>query len=179
MLTGGSEEVGDAPTILIGLDGWHLTRAQLDAMSDPKLAHDRRGAHWTFDAEGYASFVKAIREPLSIVGEESIKAPTFDHAKKDPEYDAVEILPHHRIVVIEGLYTFLSLGPWKVAGEALDERWFIDLGISEATQRLVVRHVQTGVAKDMEEAIWRADNNDMPSKYSKIFHDTSHLMFTS
>ena len=29
--------------ILVGLDGWHLTRAQLDAMPDPKLAHERRG----------------------------------------------------------------------------------------------------------------------------------------
>ena len=32
----------DEKATLVGLDGWHLTRAQLDAMSDPKLAHDKR-----------------------------------------------------------------------------------------------------------------------------------------
>lgn len=174
MLTGDTKEPNCSPAvaILIGLDGWHLTRAQLDAMPDPKLAHDHRGAHWTFDANGFASFVEAIRKPLSIGG--SVKAPTFDHAKKDPEFDAVEVLPHHTIVVIEGLYTFLSIGTWKAAGEALDERWFIDLGVEEAKRRLVARHVHTGVAKNMEEAIWRAEKNDMPSEHCKSHLHTTH-----
>lgn len=93
-----------------------------------------------------------------------IKAPTFDHAAKDPEFDAISILPSHRIVVIEGLYTFLSIGPWREAGLLLDERWFIDIGVEEASRRLVKRHVLTGVTKDMEEAIWRAEQNDIPSE---------------
>ncbi|EJD04570.1 P-loop containing nucleoside triphosphate hydrolase protein [Fomitiporia mediterranea MF3/22] len=151
------------PAILIGLDGWHLTRAQLDAFPDPKLAHDRRGAHWTFDGEAYAKFVAAIRVPIQSGSERAITAPTFDHAVKDPEPDAVMVLPDHRLIVIEGLYAFLSIDPWRVAGEMLDERWFITINIDEATKRLVKRHVITGVAKDMEEAIWRAENNDMPN----------------
>lgn len=32
----------DEKAVLVGLDGWHLTRAELDAMDDPKLAHDKR-----------------------------------------------------------------------------------------------------------------------------------------
>jgi pantothenate kinase len=35
--------------IVVGMDGWHLTRAQLAQMPDPQLAKDRRGAAWTFD----------------------------------------------------------------------------------------------------------------------------------
>lgn len=35
--------------IVIGMDGWHLTRSQLAQMPDPQLAKDRRGASWTFD----------------------------------------------------------------------------------------------------------------------------------
>ncbi|KAL5495865.1 hypothetical protein ACEPAI_1329 [Sanghuangporus weigelae] len=153
------------PGILIGLDGWHLTRAQLDAMPDPKLAHDRRGAHWTFDGNGYVTFVKYIRECLSPDSEvqRMITAPTFDHATKDPEPDSVMVLPAHRLIVIEGLYTFLSIDPWVHAGERLDERWFIDIDTAEATRRLVTRHVLTGVAKDMKEALWRAETNDMPN----------------
>ncbi|KAL5534834.1 hypothetical protein ACEPAG_1299 [Sanghuangporus baumii] len=153
------------PGILISLDGWHLTRTQLDAMSDPKLARDRRGAHWTFDGNGYVAFVKSIRERLSIILEDQrvITAPTFDHATKDPEPDTVMVLPAHRLIVIEGLYTFLSIDPWVHAGELLDERWFIDIDIDEATRRLVKRHVRTGVAKDLKEALWRAETNDMPN----------------
>lgn len=166
--------------ILVGLDGWHLTRAELDALPDPKLAHDRRGAHWTFDGSGYASFVTALKAPLPLtlsgaaaVGTDSgvehqpatsIFAPSFDHAVKDPSPDTVQITPCHRIVLIEGLYTFLSIYPWKQAGDMLDERWFIEVDFEEATRRLVKRHVVTGVAKDLEDAIWRSETNDMPSK---------------
>jgi pantothenate kinase len=147
----------------VGLDGWHLTRAQLDAFPDAKLAHDRRGAHWTFDGESYVEFVRELREPIRCA-KSPITAPSFDHALKDPTAHAVEIYPNHRIVVIEGLYTFLSIDPWRRAGEMLDERWFIDVKIEEASRRLVKRHVFTGVARDMDEAHWRARENDMPSK---------------
>ena len=153
-----------SPAILIGLDGWHLTRAQLDAMPNPKEAHDRRGAHWTYDGEGYASFVAAIRKPLLEIGQEPIRAPTFDHAKKDPEFDAIAVLPHHRLVIIEGQFAFVSHGAWKSAGEAMDERWYIEVGEEEATRRILIRHVQTGIARDTDEARWRAENNDMPSE---------------
>lgn len=149
--------------ILVGLDGWHLTRAQLDTFPDPKIAHDRRGIHWTFDGPGYVAFVKALRQPFSHVSAPVITAPSFDHALKDPSPEAITIHPEHRIVVIEGLYTFLSIDPWAEAGKMLDERWFVALDIEEATRRLVKRHVLTGVARDQEEAVWRATENDMPS----------------
>ncbi|PFH48276.1 hypothetical protein AMATHDRAFT_76804 [Amanita thiersii Skay4041] len=147
--------------ILVGLDGWHLTRAQLDAMPDPKLAHDRRGIHWTFDGHSYVAFVRSLRE--KVLPESVITAPSFDHALKDPTPDAVSILACHRIVIIEGLYTFLSIDPWKEAALHLDERYLIQVDFKEAQHRLVNRHVLTGVAKDMNEAIWRAEENDMPN----------------
>jgi len=153
-------------------------------MPDPKLAFDRRGAHWTFDPISYLSFVKSLREPISSASlsesssatrpgdtelgvqetnQRVITAPSFDHALKDPSPHAIRILPSHRIVVIEGLYVLLSETGWKEAAELLDERWLVEVGVEEAKQRLVKRHVVTGVAKDMVEAIWRADNNDMPN----------------
>lgn len=149
--------------ILVGLDGWHYTRAHLDVMPDPKLAHDRRGAHWTFDGEGYVAFVRSLREASPSTAEQVITAPSFDHALKDPIPDAVSIYSHHRIIIIEGLYAFLSIDPWKDAGLLLDERWLVQTNIEEAKRRIVKRHVMTGVAKDTEEAKWRAEENDMPS----------------
>lgn len=148
--------------VLIGLDGWHYTRAQLDLFPDPKLAHDRRGSHWTFDGTAYVDFVLRLREETGNAIE--ISAPSFDHALKDPTPDTVIVHPYHRIVVIEGLYVFLAIEPWKMAGMILDERCLIEVDPSEARKRLVSRHVLTGVAKDLTEANWRADENDMPSE---------------
>lgn len=148
--------------ILVGLDGWHLTRAELDNLPDPRLAHDRRGIHWTFDGPAYLNFIQKLREELCETTP-IITAPSFDHAAKDPVPDAVSIHPHHRIVIIEGLYTFLSVDPWKQAGLLLDERWLLQIAIEDAQRRLVERHVRTGVTQDMEEAVWRAEQNDMPS----------------
>ncbi|KAI0761656.1 P-loop containing nucleoside triphosphate hydrolase protein [Trametes elegans] len=156
--------------VYVGLDGWHLTRAQLDTFPDPKLAHDRRGAHWTFDGEGYVAFVHALRRPLTVpvegeeVSSDIVYAPSFSHEKKDPIFDAIPVHPYHRLVIIEGLYTFLSIPPWVSAAELLDERWYIEIGEEEAERRLVQRHVRTGVAKTTEEAQWRSRENDAPSK---------------
>ncbi|KAF9034659.1 P-loop containing nucleoside triphosphate hydrolase protein [Hymenopellis radicata] len=148
--------------ILVGMDGFHFTRAQLDAFPDPKLAHDRRGSHWTFDAAAYLAFMQTLRLPL---GEDAvvITAPTFDHAVKDPMLHGVSIHRHHRIVLIEGLYTCLSVGHWGEAARLLDEKWYIRVDASQAKRRLVKRHVKTGITKDLEEAHWRAESNDRPN----------------
>jgi len=149
------------PAVLVPLDGWHYTRAQLDLFPDPKTARDRRGSHWTFDSTSYVDFVRRLREDAGhdIV----ISAPSFDHALKDPTPDAVPIHPYHRIVIIEGLYVFLSIEPWKKAGMMLDERCLIEVDPKEARKRLIARHVLTKIAKDVAEANWRADENDIPS----------------
>ncbi|KAJ6488491.1 P-loop containing nucleoside triphosphate hydrolase protein [Mycena vitilis] len=153
--------------ILVGLDGWHLTRAELSLLPDAKLAHARRGIHWTFDPEGYVAFVKALRLPLpspALPSElRAITAPAFSHALKDPTPDAVSVYPHHRLVLIEGLYTFLSIAPWSEASALLDERWFLHVNEAEACRRLVKRHVETGICPDEDEARRRAEGNDLPN----------------
>ncbi|CAE6347898.1 unnamed protein product [Rhizoctonia solani] len=158
----------DGVAVVVGLDGWHFSRAELDKFDDVKEAYDRRGAAFTFDAASYVKFITSLRQSASSritppPQTSIIYAPTFDHALKDPAPNGQTILPSHRIVLIEGLYTFIDTPEWKPAGEALDERWLVDIDIPEATRRLVQRHVVTGVAKDLEEANWRAENNDMPN----------------
>ena len=171
LLRPGLPENAPDTAVLVGLDGWHLTRAQLDAFPDAKLAHDRRGAHWTFDGESYVAFVRELRRPLSTLASPPseqnssvVYAPSFSHELKDPTPRAVALYPYHRLVIIEGLYTFLRIEPWLDAAEALDERWWVELGEEEAKRRLVARHVRSGVAKDLDEAVWRATENDAPSR---------------
>ncbi|KAK7035770.1 p-loop containing nucleoside triphosphate hydrolase protein [Favolaschia claudopus] len=163
----GAPDIQRTVAILVGLDGWHLSRAELDAFPDPELAHERRGAHWTFDGKGYVEFVKALRLPLSPSTASTeiqvITAPVFLHAIKDPTADAVSIFPHHRLVIIEGLYTYLSIDPWSAASALLDERWFLHVDEAEACQRLIKRHVETGICLNENEARLRAEGNDIPN----------------
>lgn len=188
------------------MDGFHLTRAQLDAMPDPATAHARRGAEFTFDGEGFLRLVQALRKPLpasssspssstsappsddagsgnptpsattttttttsttstttgSTYPPGTILAPAFDHALKDPQPDAIPVLPRHRLVVLEGNYLALDRDPWRAAAGLLDELWFVDvpdLGVARA--RLAERHVRAGIAATREEGDRRAVENDL------------------
>lgn len=69
--------------------------------------------------------------------------------RKDPDFDAIEIKPSHRIVVVEGIY--LAMGapaPWGEAAEQFDEIHLLDIDLGVARERITKRHVQTGLAED-------------------------------
>ncbi|VVT54039.1 uncharacterized protein SAPINGB_P003876 [Magnusiomyces paraingens] len=51
--------VGFAATVT--MDGYHLTRAQLDKFPNPAEAHARRGSPWTFDAQGVVDMARTLR----------------------------------------------------------------------------------------------------------------------
>jgi pantothenate kinase len=99
------------------MDGYHYSRAHLSSMPNPEHAHARRGAAFTFDAPAFLSLVKRIRSSSS----ETIYAPSFDHAKKDPVENEIELLPSSRIVVFEGNYLSLGKGEWREAAVVMDE----------------------------------------------------------
>ena len=90
------------------MDGYHYTRAQLDAMPDPATAHARRGAEFTFDGEGFLALVKRLKEPVTAETT-TIFAPSFDHAIKDPKENDIPVERTHRIVVLEGNCKFPPL----------------------------------------------------------------------
>ncbi|KAG8980864.1 hypothetical protein FRB94_002699 [Tulasnella sp. JGI-2019a] len=152
--------------IVVPLDGWHYTRAQLRTFHNAQEAMDRRGAEFTFDAETYLDFIKRLRASTiassSPDSTERIFAPAFDHTLKDPTPDAI-CIARERIVIIEGLYVILGTERWRAASEMLDERWLIDVDVSQASTRIVKRHVLTGITKDADEATARSKNSDMPN----------------
>ncbi|KAI5925096.1 P-loop containing nucleoside triphosphate hydrolase protein [Camillea tinctor] len=143
---------------MVPMDGFHLTRAQLDKMPDAALAHARRGAEFTFDGAAYLALVQAVRErPSSRV----IAAPSFDHAIKDPCEGDIKVGPAQRLVVFEGNYVCLDRGPWREAAGLMDRRCFVEVDFEVARRRLIKRHVRAGIAADEEEAAKRADENDL------------------
>lgn len=144
----------------IPMDGFHLTRAQLAAMPDPINAAARRGAAFTFDGDKFLRLVQALREPLTSKVD-SLYAPSFDHAVKDPVDEDIPIPATSRIVFFEGNYLSLDKEPWNRAAQLMDELWFVDVDFEVARKRLIRRHVQAGIAKDEAEADKRARENDL------------------
>ncbi|WFC99149.1 hypothetical protein MYAM1_001891 [Malassezia yamatoensis] len=108
---------------VVGMDGWHLTRAQLDSMPDPYNAHARRGAAFTFDADAFVEWAEKMRLPTSDAQLPHFTAPSFSHADKDPVEAGVSIEPWHTIVLVEGLYCNLDVEPWRRAALCWDLRW--------------------------------------------------------
>ncbi|CAD6267114.1 unnamed protein product [Miscanthus lutarioriparius] len=132
---------------MLPMDGFHLYRAQLDAMEDPKEAHARRGAPWTFDP---ALFLKCLQ---TLRTEGSVYAPSFDHGVGDPVENDIFVKPQHKIVIVEGNYLLLEEDVWTEIRDLFDEKWFIDIDIDVSMQRVLKRHIAIG--KDPDVAAWR------------------------
>lgn len=129
-------------------------------MPDPANATYRRGAAFTYDAEGFLRFVQTLRQRCSLESPSSTYAPSFDHAIKDPVSDDIEIHTETRIILIEGNYCALAREPWSSAAKLMDEVWFVDVDREVARERLARRHVASGICPDLERAHDRIRTTD-------------------
>ena len=154
---------------LVPLDGFHLTRAQLAAMPNPEEAAYRRGAAFTFDLKRYCERVQQLR--MRVLPEtRTIHWPSFDHAIKDPVENDMAIAPGTQIVFIEGLYTALDEEGWRDAANMMDELWFVELPMERAVERLVQRHVASGISPDESHARARVLASDMKNGQQVLDH---------
>jgi pantothenate kinase len=145
---------------VVPMDGFHLTRAALGAMPNRDEAIARRGAPWTFDAQGVVELVTTLRnsrEDLSRVHE----VPGFDHALKDPIQSAIKITQNIRILILEGNWLLLDVHPWSTISKLVDDTWFVDVDPKLALTRVAKRHLASGVEKDWAGALLRAQRNDI------------------
>ncbi|XP_021897975.1 putative uridine kinase C227.14 [Carica papaya] len=147
-------EPPDVATVL-SMDGFHLYRAQLDKMEDPEEGHARRGAPWTFSPMLLLNCLTKLRN------EGSVYAPSFDHGVGDPVEDDIFVSLQHKVVIVEGNYLFLEEGLWKDVSCIFDEKWFIELDLDEAMQRVLRRHISTGKPPDVAKC--RIEYNDRPN----------------
>ncbi|OVA05342.1 Phosphoribulokinase/uridine kinase [Macleaya cordata] len=141
--------------IVLPMDGFHLYRHQLDEMENPEEAHARRGAPWTFDPVQLLKCLKTLRSQGSVY------APSFDHGVGDPVEDDIFVSLQHKLVIVEGNYLLLEEGVWKDVSSEFDEKWFIEVDIDTAMQRVLKRHISTGKPPDV--AKWRIEYNDRPN----------------
>lgn len=139
---------GAGTAVVVGMDGYHLRQAELVRRG---LA-DVKGAPQTFDADEFVTLLRRLRDPSRAVS-----VPLFDRSVEEPRPDAVDVLPGHRLVVIEGNYLLLD-GPWAPVRELLDEVWHLLLPDEVRVPGLVRRHVAHGRPPDAaREWVLRSD----------------------
>lgn len=130
-----SQTCPDIPMQVLGMDGFHLSKAQLAAMPDPERAFARRGAPWTFDASGFVQKIQALQANTATV-----TWPTFEHNVGDPIADAIHVPTTCQLVLVEGLYLLYREGAWADLAGLFDEIWFLDTPLELAQERLLARH---------------------------------------
>jgi pantothenate kinase len=144
----------------IPMDGFHLSRATLDTLPNSAEAYARRGASWTFDEAGVLDLVKILSISRTTPSE-VILAPSFDHALKDPAKDGIRITPEISFVLLEGNYLLLDEEPWSQIAGLVDDTWFVDVEPRLAKGRIAKRHIKSGIEKTWEDAVKRAEGNDL------------------
>ncbi|RTE81315.1 hypothetical protein BHE90_004176 [Fusarium euwallaceae] len=149
-------QITESIAVDMPMDGFRYSRAHLACMSDPATAIHRRGAAFTFDADAFHGLI----QQLVRVPAQSLKAPSFDHAAKDPVENTIDIPASARIVLVEGNYCALNRRPWSDAAGLMTELWYVDVPAEIAHGRVARRHSESGIVKDEKEAWERATGTD-------------------
>ncbi|MEM5494308.1 nucleoside triphosphate hydrolase [Hoeflea sp. AS16] len=138
---------------VVPMDGFHLDNAVLKVRGT--LA--RKGAPFTFDADGYAALLTRLRaEPDS-----EIAIPVFDRKLDLARAGGALVTPDHRFLVAEGNYLLLDGPAWRQMAELFDLTVMLRVELDELRRRLTDRWLEHGL--DGEQARERALSNDIPN----------------
>lgn len=121
---------------LVPMDGFHLAEAELHRLG----RHERKGAVDTFDASGYVSLLRRLRQPEPA----TVWAPRFHRDLEEAIAGSIPVEPSVPLVITEGNYLLVDAGPWAAVRELLDEIWFVELPEEVRLARLTARHEAYG-----------------------------------
>ena len=148
------DALGPALAELVPMDGFHLADEVLRALG----RRDRKGAHDTFDAGGYAGLMSRIRDqrrPNADDGDDDgiVYAPRFLREIEEPIGSSIPIHPETPLIITEGNYLLLESGAWPRARAAIDQVWFLAPPESVRQSRLIRRHEAYGKTR-AEAELW-------------------------
>ena len=149
-------QAGPGAMAALGMDGFHLSRAQLRQMPNPDEAFARRGSPWTFDA---AALAARLREVRAAAGHHAVTWPEFRHEVGDPVEGAFAVGPSTRLILVEGLYLCHQADGWEEVSRLFDARWYLDTPLDLSLSRLADRH-QAAWGLTRDEAERRIAAND-------------------
>jgi pantothenate kinase len=148
--------------VLVPMDGFHLAEAELHRLG----RHERKGAVDTFDAAGYASLLRRLRDP----DPEPVYAPRFDRGIEESIAGAIPVGPDVPLVVTEGNYLLVDTGAWAAVRALLDEVWYLETDEAVRLARLTERHIAYG--RPPEVAAARARGTDQ--RNAELIATTRH-----
>lgn len=160
-----NRRTGTRCAAVLPMDGFHFSRADLDKHPDSAKMYARRGAPWTFDAQGVVNLVRQLDNSRKdgTWRSKAIMAPAFDHVTKDPVLDAIAVSSDTVIVILEGNWILLDEEPWSAISGMVDDTWFLDADARSARDRVAKRHIQSGIEHTWDDAVRRAEYNDLPN----------------
>lgn len=129
--------LGEERCLVMPMDGYHYSMAQLMEFPNADDVIYRRGACDTFDAMNLARDLERVahgREPL-------VSIPGFDHAKGDPTPNQ-HLFDRNKydIVICEGLYLLHDQQGWEHIQKFLDWTIYIEADVHVCMQRLKERN---------------------------------------
>jgi len=129
---------------VVGMDGFHLSNAALEAAG----LRGWKGTPATFDPEGYRRLLQRAQvEPDPLVFPVYVRGPER-RPGKDPVRWAnrpeQRIEPWTRIVIGEGNFLLLDERPWPALAAVFDELWWLNTPAEVALRRIAARHAAGG-----------------------------------
>jgi pantothenate kinase len=125
--------------LVMPMDGYHLSLAQLKSQPNSTDLIYRRGAPDTFDPQLLLQDLKSIKNNNSVQ-----KIPGFDHAIGDPQPNAYTFDKNqHSIVICEGLYLLHvdeNIGWSTEIAKQFDMTIFMNANVDTCIERLKVRN---------------------------------------
>ena len=143
-------EALEGQAVLVGLDAFHLSNAELDRLG----RRERKGAPDTFDAAGYRNLLRRLRDRSDPV----VYAAEFDRSIEESIACTVPVPREVPLIVTEGNYLLAEVDPWLGTSELLDECWYVEPGEEVRIDRLIARHLRFG--RDLAEARSRSLGSD-------------------
>ena len=127
-------------SVALPMDGYHLSNATLGRL---KL-RDRKGAIETFDAWGFVSLLRRIRDEQT----HTIYAPGFERTVDEGIAGDIAVEEHHEVVIVEGNYVLVDEIPWRTVRDLVTESWFCVTPEPVRLARLVDRHAAFGRSRE-------------------------------
>jgi pantothenate kinase len=124
--------------IAVPMDGFHLANPELARLG---LAN-RKGAPETFDAAGFVSLLRRLREPSE---DEVVYAPEFNRSLNESIGSAIPVPVQTRVVVVEGNYLLVPTPPWSAVRPLLDVALYVDAPTPTRVDALLRRQRSRGL----------------------------------
>ena len=180
-------------SILIPMDGYHLTQAQLRAIGDQGVSigdsdatngtvtsfddlMKRRGAPWTFDPK------KLYQDLVSAKAAGFGSFPLYDRSISDPVPDQIHVTTNHKVIFCEGNYLLaFDDADWSALEVLWDDTWLVDVPENVLKERLVRRHLQnwnsvkeSRFGKGREGAVAKVESSDIKNSRYVYRCSSSH-----